>query len=490
MTPLLESALAIALAGSAVEAQRVDAVRPPLDVRAYLAPAQQCVYDCDASTVAVNAGRRGGKTVEASAELVRAAAEHDNSLCVYLSLTAKSARRIMWPVLKETLRGLGIIDDVRVNEHTMEVVFGNGSVIMLAGTDDLRTIESWRGAKLRIAIVDECGSQPSFLEYLCWDILEPALADLRGRLMLLGTPSPRMAGFWFDMTNEHSAMRVPTFRWTMRDNPHFPDPDGYLATLLEKRGWTLEHPTYKREYLALWCDDPEARVFPFDTDRNVIAALPKATASGVTLPESGWRRVIAADVGIVDACAFAVLAMHPMLPDDYVLHVEKHRGMGVEQFRIRMRELIAEYKPARPPRVDTGGMGKAFADDCIRRGVAVLPAEKREKAANIRLFRDRIQAGRMKAIGPECYPLLDECAVLTWNDDRDGWIDDVDDHAADATLYGWRDLHNYRGTEVPAQPTAAERQAEQERQWIAKRMGQAASRNSNNVRMRAAVGRR
>lgn len=487
MTPILADALALALAAQAVEAQRVEDVRPAVDVRSYLSPAQQQVYDCKATTVAVNAGRRGGKTVEASCELIGPALEHANSLCVYLSLTAKSARRIMWPVLKATLRALNL-DDVRINEHTMEVTFPNGSIIILAGTDDLRTIESWRGAKLRVAVIDEAGSQPGFLEYLAWDILEPALADLRGRLMLIGTPAPRMQGFWFDMTNQNSAMRVPVFRWTMRDNPHFPDPDGYLAGVLEKRGWTTDHPTYRREYLAEWCDDPEGLCFPFD-QRNFIEALPTHTPTGILLPVDKWRRGLSADVGIVDACAFAELATHPMLTDDYVVRVTKQH-MGVEEFRHHMRRLIAEVKPFRRPRVDTGGMGKAFADDCIRRGVAVEPAKKLEKEANIRLFRDRARAGRIKIVAPDCYPLLDEAAVLTWNEDRDMWIDDVEDHAMDATLYGWRDLHNYRETEVePVDDSPAARARREEEAWIAARL-KAAGRTSHIDRSRAAYARR
>lgn len=491
MSDLASIALALAMEAHAVETERIEDVRPVVDLRAYLSPAQQRVYDCDATTVAVNAGRRGGKTVEASVELIRAARDNDHGLCVYLSLTAKSARRIMWPVLKETLRGLGMLDAVKVNEHTMEVYFPlSGSTIVLAGTDDLRTIESWRGTKLVIAIVDESGSQPVFLEYLAWDILEPALADLRGRLMLLGTPAPRMKGFWFDMTNPQSSMSVPTFRWTMRDNPHFPDPDGYLEALLVKRGWTPEHPTFLREYMAVWCDDPEGLVVPFEQSRNIVDALPLVSPTGRRLDQDAWRRVIAADVGIVDACAFSVLASHPDLADEYVERTEKIHGMGVEQFRHHMRRMILEVKPRRLPRVDTGGMGAAFADDCIRRGVAVAKAEKKDKPAFIRLFRDRVISGRCKVVGPQCESLLDEAAVLSWNEDRDGWIDDVEDHSMDATLYGWRDLQHYLEDDAPAPPTDLERQAALEQSWIDARL-RAAPRNRHVIdRTRAAGARR
>ena len=489
MTPLAEMALSLALEAHAVEAARIEDVRPTVDVRAYLSPAQQRMFDCDASVAAANAGRRGGKTVEGACELIEPARTFPNSLCVYLSLTSRSARRIMWPVLKETLRGLHM-EDVRLNEHTMEATFPNGSIIVLAGTDDLRTIESWRGTKLRVVVVDEAGSQPVFLEYLLWDILKPALSDLRGKLRVIGTPSPRMTGHWFDMTGEQSSMGIPVFRWTMLDNPHFPDPEGYLASVLAERGWTADHPTYRREYHAEWCDDPGALVYPFDLHRNQVSSLPTVSPNGLPLREADWRHTIGADVGVVDACAFSVTACHPLLTDDYIVFVEKRTGMLTDQFRKRLVEIRDLYKPARRPRVDTGGMGKVYAEDCTRRGVAVEPAEKREKEANIRLFRDRLLAGRTKVLEGKCDPLLDEWASLGWDADRRLPSDDHDDHAADATLYSWRDLQHYREADAPRALTPAERLAAEEQAWIDARLKSSSRTTHYTDRSRAASARR
>jgi hypothetical protein len=164
--------------------------------------------------------------------------------------------------------------------------------------------------------------------------------------------------------------------------------------------------------------------------------------------------------------------------------------MLTDQFRKRLVELRDLYKPARRPRVDTGGMGKVYAEDCTRRGVAVEPAEKREKEANIRLFRDRLIAGRTKVLEGHCDDLLDEWASLGWDDDRRLPSDDHEDHAADATLYSWRDLQHYRETDAPKPPTEAERRAAEEQGWIDARLKQSNRSHHYLDRSRAAHARR
>ena len=428
------------------------------DLRALLSPKQRDAWDLTARTRALLCGRRAGKTVWAAAWLLEAARTSPRSLSVYLALTSKSARFIVWPVLREVCRLAGI--DATFNDHALTCTLPNGAQIVVAGTDDVRTIETWRGIKLRRAVIDECGSQPPFLEYVYREILKPATLDLDGELAFCGTPSPLLVGFWYDMTGPHSKMGIPVAHWDVRDNPHIDDVDRKLREVREEHGWSEDSPAYRREYLAEWCEDAGELVYPLDfkpTDerphgRNGVApsldgpsGLPTHNAAGRMLDRSRWRYVIGCDVGVVDATAIAVVACHEDIRDDFVVRTEKHHGWIADNLADRLRELMALY-PGAPVVLDTGGMGKEHATVLqTRYAIAIEPAEKREKESHVREWRERIIAGRLLVLTWKHNDAFrDECCRLGWDADRRLPNPQQEDHAVDATIYALRKLRHYR----------------------------------------------
>jgi hypothetical protein len=498
---LVDAAAAALLAdeAKAVTARTIADVAPTVDFRKHLHAKQLEVAECDARVMSELGGRQAGKTFGGVGWSLEGGWAKPGSTNPYFALSKNSLRDIWWPEVVKWWGLLGWSADA-LHQNTYTAVLPNGSMLRGLGTDDRRTIEHvGRGQKYNRIVIDEMGAQPeSYIEYFI-SMLWPTMIKNDGRMLRTGNPGLVLRGYWYDQTCEsRSSGTPPLFRSTAWDNPALWEgrPEGpayvdaFVEEYLQQQGLTRDSATYKREWLAIWVEDIGALVFPFEMfnergepGRNFIAALPSRTAAGIPLQSRLWSTVIAADVGIVDSCAFTVLKSHPALADDYIVSSEKHHEMTAVDFRVRLRELIRSWRPSRATRIDTGGMGKAYAVDCQRHGLSVIAAEKTEKRANVRLFRDRILAGSVKVIHEACIPLLDEAAALGWDTRRELPREGLPDDCVHSALYGWRDLHNYREYDRPTAlgldgPPAAD---VLEERVIAERLKKAATREPDHM---------
>jgi hypothetical protein len=419
------------------------------DFRSQLTEVQQRVYDDDSDVRFLLTGRRGGKTHVAAVLLLKAARENPGSLNPYIALSRKNAKLQMWPALKAVAAAAGL--ECEWNEADLICTVKGGGGVICGGCDSRADIDRWRGFKFALAVVDECGGFPEWIESLYVDALEPCLLDFNGRIVFAGTPGFFKKGWWFERTHPHAEHRV--HRWTCLDNNKLQnDPPDFLRKVLIRHGWTEETPSYRREYLGQWCDDEGALVFPYGAVNDCLA-LPKATVSGVPLHPSGWRFVFGVDVGVVDATTIAVVACHPLDPNDYIVKTEAYTGWLTGQLAQRLRELLGqcpgyEGESYRYGQIvlDTGGMGKIHAEELTRRfGLAIEAAEKREKESAIRMVRDRLLVGRVKILNGESNQALrDEWSVLGWDAQRRLPNPARPDHVSDAVLYALRKLAHYR----------------------------------------------
>src|SRR5690606_32566902 len=108
--------------------------------------------------------------------------------------------------------------------------------------------------------------------------------------------------------------------WTLLDNPHLPHASQYIEDLLVKKGWSREHPTFRREWLGWWVRDLGSLVYPYDPARNRVDRLP-------SLPEAGWRYALGIDFGVTNATACVVVAWHEQDPTLYVVESEAREGI-------------------------------------------------------------------------------------------------------------------------------------------------------------------
>lgn len=405
---------------------------------------QRRAWHCDDPERYLLCSRRSGKTWWAGAWLFAGALEQPRTLCAYLALTGKSAHRMMWPVLVE----LALQHRIPMTDlHEGSLTVGplpNGSTIVLGGTDDRRNIETIRGwQNIRRAVVDECGAQPEeLLAYTIDDILIPALSDNGGLFAGLGTPGRVCTGTWFERTGPMSTYGAPVFHWDVRANPYFrADVHALLEREARKRGgW--DSPSFRREWLGEWAEDPGVLVFPIIRGRNTIDRLPTMNRRGMMLEQNLWRYGIGVDVGYTEATAVTVVAVHPYDEREFVLSSRAYHQMLPRQLRDVLRELQRTYH--NPPIVlDAGGMGKVHAEELARDwGIYVEPARKTDKDAAVREGRDSILAGRTVLLdGEPCDALRVECARGGWNKDKTGV--QGDDHQIDSWLYIRRRMNHH-----------------------------------------------
>jgi hypothetical protein len=403
--------------------------------------------DPDRLTV-LRAGRRGGKSHVVAAKLIDAVMHRPGAIALYLTITRKNARRILLPAIRKILRENKIPH--RFNKTDLEFEFVGGGTLILGGIENDEEIEKWRGMAYVMVAVDECQSIPSDrLRELHHSVLRPALADYKGSLTFSGTPGPVPVGYWFELSGPESPRSVRN--WTMLDNPHMPDPEQELADIRAENGWTEESATYIREYLGQWVLDLDALVYPFEATRNAVTALPRLTSKGAQIDPSKWRYVISVDVGEVHATAFVVVAAHPAVSEDFIVHAEKMTDMRTDRMATRIRQLRERYPG--PVVMDTQGIGKKHADEVRSRyGIPVEAADKADKNSGIRIVRDRLLSGQIKVVEGAAEPLVSEWQIVVWNKTRTDHERDQEDHCCDAAIYAVKRLRNYTAGHLQPQP--------------------------------------
>lgn len=382
--------------------------------------------------------RRAGKTVGSGAILYDGAAVAPYSMNPYIALTRDSARRIMWPVLCQMKDKLGIKADLK--EATLTIELENKAQIFCVGADSKNFIERLKGIKIKRAVIDESASFKSHLEQLVDEVLEPATMDLKGQIAMIGTPGVRPSGYFYEATTKN---RVPCYRWSLHDNPFIPDSREYVRTLKERKGWTDSNPTYRREYLGEWVLDLDALVYKFNPERNAFSGF---TEEQKTWP---WYHVLGIDFGYSpDPCAFVIIKYSPESPNLYVIHAEKHLEMTPSDIAERTHELIKVFNPTNIV-ADTGGLGKSIAAELVKRyGIAVKPAEKKEKLAAQQLLNGDFIDGKLYVL-ETLEDLIHQYSILTYGDN--GMEDSsIPNDLCDAVLYAYREAHHY--SYKPKQP--------------------------------------
>ena len=191
-----------------------------------LHPAQETIHSDQSRFKIVAAGRRFGKTVfsvircfeEALAAQNRYGDPLDSSSeVIYIGIDREQAKRNAWPYFKQFAQEIEAATglEVRTLEKTSLVVLPpelGGCRIRLLGMDDP---DAARGMKLRFAVLDEYADMPPRV----WpEIIRPALADVRGGALFIGTPKGR--NHFYDLVEEAIGQDDwAVFNYSMDDNP-------------------------------------------------------------------------------------------------------------------------------------------------------------------------------------------------------------------------------------------------------------------------------
>lgn len=191
-----------------------------------LHPAQTEIHSHPARFKIVAAGRRFGKTVfsvircfeEALATVNALGIElDDSSEVIYVGIDREQAKRNAWPYFKkfaqEIEKATGL--ECRMLEKTSMIELPpelGGCRIRLLGMDDP---DAARGMKIRFAVLDEYADMPPRV----WpEIIRPALADVRGGALFIGTPKGR--NHFYQLVEDAIGQDDwGVFNYSMDDNP-------------------------------------------------------------------------------------------------------------------------------------------------------------------------------------------------------------------------------------------------------------------------------
>lgn len=178
------------------------------DFKVSLHPQQLAVYKDPRRFKIVVAGRRWGKSRLALYELFIEGLKSDTADVYYVAPTFEQGKRIMWRIMKEI--GKGLIEWAHENTATIRLV--NGRQIFICGSDRPDTL---RGVPMAYCVLDEYAS----MKPLVWEeIVRPALMDVKGSALFIGTPAGK--NHFYDLYMK--ALEDPEwscFQFKSLDNP-------------------------------------------------------------------------------------------------------------------------------------------------------------------------------------------------------------------------------------------------------------------------------
>lgn len=414
---------------------------------------QQRAFVEDASPAKVAlCSRRAGKSIGSISHMMLAAMRHPGVPMAFLALTIASAKRIIWEPLHTFNDRYGV--GIKFNESDLTATFPGRTTLYVTGADNSKLIDRFRGAPYSTVVIDESASfRTSVLETLVEDVLEPALMDVQGSLVVMGTPGAVPAGFFHDISTGAKS-GWSRHHWTLLDNPYLPHARTFVDNLLIKKGWTSEHPTFRREWCGEWVRDLGALVYPYDEQRNRVDRLP------ASLRADGWHYILAIDFGVTNATAMVVLAWHEDDPAVYVVESEERTGVIPSEAATWAKRLMARYDFDRIVG-DVGGLGKAFAEEMRRRyAIPVHAAQKSDKRGAQELMAGDMKSGLIRVVAVGNADLVEEWGILQWNEDRSKEDERFKNHLSDAALYGWREAKGW-AAEAPAPKRTAPRTEEE-----------------------------
>jgi hypothetical protein len=478
-------------------AERVEVIGTPVDqicaaLRSELSPDYQEIWDADNKVEYHRTGRRKGKShYLIRRKIAKTLRGREDTVNPYILPTLKSVTLVIWPLMKQIV-ARHFRDDARISEVMRTIQLPVGGRMVCGGCETKADAKNWFGMAFNECTLDECGNYPDdVLVQLADESLEPSLMDFGGDLVQAGNPGLVLKGRWYDQTKDGARdYDGPLYTGDARSNPFLAmSADAYFESVKRKHRWSDTSPTYRRQYLGEWVEDSEGLVFPF-TDANMVDALPLRSRLGGTLPPHQWRYVIGVDVGYVDSTGIAVLASHPLDNREYVVRTEKHPNWLPDQLAHRLKELRQQYGSGAIV-MDTGGMGKVHAMELTRKwGMAVVPAEKRDKASAVRVMRDDIRSERLMVIAADNEPLLSECSVIGWDEDKRNPVEGLPDDCTHAAYYAHRYQRHYGERMAEPAKSQAELDREMEDAIIARRLGTARQAMNRAASLRAAMNRR
>lgn len=395
--------------------------------------------------------RRAGKSYGVGEYACRTCHENPNCSVLIVGLTRESIKRIyIRDVLSVINRQYKL--NAEFNKTELSMTFPNGSILYLVGADsDESEMLKLLGQKFRLVIIDEASMYTNIDQReLVYAILKPAVADYRGTIAMIGTPSNYINSLFYDITTD-AEPGWSVHRWSALDNPHVRDNVLEDMEFFKRTHPGIEDtPRYKQHYLGEWYVDQDAMVYKYHTSVNDVDHLPH---------DNVYHYVLGVDLGYEDATAFVLAGYSYHDPNLYIVAVEKKSKMLLTDVANKIKYYLETFNVGTV--VIDGAAKQAVEEIKQRYALPIVATEKSHKRDFIELMNTDLRIGKIKVL-PDCDALTEEWENLVWDEKQrkvGNWVEHAgcDNHAADAALYAWRWAYNYT-----AQPKEVPRSVEQQ----------------------------
>lgn len=435
--------------------RRTQVMRTP-NLRSEKFVKQNAAIDDPSRLKAYNCTRRSGKSIAVAIDFPETCIATPKVNCLYLALTLKSARNIIWDALKD----YSVMADpyCKPNESRHEIIFSNKSSVRLMGADcSEKEMKKALGGKYKKVAIDEAGSFSIDMPKLVYQMIRPATADHLGQIILLGT-CENIRGTFFEEVTEGREPGWSIHKWTAYDNPHMVDNWTIeVEDLIARNPNVVNASWFKTHYLNQWCADDDLLIMHVGA-HNLVQALPDR--------KTPYEYILGIDLGYNDSTAFTVVAYHDYDKTAYIVRSFKESKLIISKVSEKIEDLRRKY-PFSSLIID-GANKQAVEEMRQRYGIPLESAEKTEKAFFLKLLNDDLIVGNVKIVESGCAGLLDEWEKLQWEDltkqDEDPRCSN---HESDSALYAWRKCYHYLATREPenySKNSAQYMQREEERE--------------------------
>lgn len=390
--------------------------------------------------------RRSAKSTSCGIKAIKTAWDHPGCKVLICGLTRDETKNVFWTdILEMMLVKHGLLNKdrperlVKRNLTDLTITFPNGSMIRLFGMDaneDER--RKALGQKYKLVIIDESQSFKSDLLKLVYEVIQPAVTDVQGSIVLAGTPGDFISGLFYFITQGHQAAVVARWEfihieqgakwschsWSALQNTSIEKVSGVRVSesvakmMAEKRATNPEIDkvaAFMQEWLGLWVVTEDAKIYSYRPALNDSATLPDFTR-GV------WSWLLGIDLGWEDPTAFVIAAYCSISPILWYLHAQAKSHMVLDAVEAEIKRLSDGIK------LFTGGTGfdKLIIDGSAKQAVETMslrfnsaglnlhltPAEKPEKMEHIKLMNGDLAGARIKIFNSPIPTLLGNSGIL------------------------------------------------------------------------------
>lgn len=351
--------------------------------------------------------RQMGKSFGALTLAVEELLARKNITICYVAPRLKQGKKIVKATFDEIFKSCPQDIKPKFDRDSSSYVFpSTKSKLELYGFN-AEEIESARGPKAHMIIVDECGFM-SDLKYGLRSVLYPKLNTTRGPMILISTlPKSQGHEFW-DIVKKAEYDNVLIKR-NIYDCPRYSkeDIDGFAE---EVGGY--DSVDFKREYLNIMITDEDHAVIPEATDELMSRIVKEYKRPSYFDP------YVSIDIGVKDLTG-VLYAYYDFITGKVVIEDEatfKGRSFTTANLAASIKKTEEQLWGLKKPflRVSDNNNLILLNDLSIDYGISFVPTAKDNKHAWINQIRIMISEERI-IINPKCKQLIFHLKNATWN---------------------------------------------------------------------------